>query len=113
MRIKSIDLKRIKEKEFWCTIMTEIKRTLRCAGCGYEANFYLSSDMNLNELLVYGKCPRCGNSLQVNFNIVGAEAKPPEATSSESSSVNFENTIFDAPTEISESENIEEIIDSR
>ncbi|GEM_PF-1364032 len=96
-------------------IMTEIKRTLKCAGCGYEANFYLTSDMNLHELLVYGKCPRCGNSLQVNFNIVGAtESKPSEGIASESSSsVNYENTIFDAPEEVSESENIEEIIDSR
>ncbi len=95
--------------------MTDIKRTLRCAGCNYEANFYLTSDIVLNELLVYGKCPRCGNSLQVNFNIVGAEEnKHSETVSSESSSsINYENTIFDAPAEVSESENIEEIIDSR
>jgi len=61
--------------------MVEIKRTLKCSSCGKENSFYLSSEMTLNELLVYGKCPQCNNSLQLNFNIV--EPSVPSTTSSQ------------------------------
>ena len=85
--------------------MAELRRTIKCSNCGNDTNFYLSSDLALSELLVHGKCSRCGNSLQLNFNIVdqqGAkvEAQPaasPQSQSSDSGTVNLDETLFGEP----------------
>jgi len=77
--------------------MVELKRTIRCSGCGSDTNFYLSSEMDLNELLIHGNCSRCGNSLQLNFNIVEKECKeerkPNEAAEEEEPSVDLEEAL--------------------
>jgi len=70
--------------------MVELKRTLKCANCGKENTFYLSSDMTLNEIVAYGKCS-CGSSLQLNFNIV-----EPSSTNS-SSNTNIDQALPNAP----------------
>ncbi|MFN7991316.1 MAG: hypothetical protein U0R44_04125 [Candidatus Micrarchaeia archaeon] len=51
--------------------MTDLKRTIKCSNCGNEASITLSSELDLRELLVAGKCNRCGSSLQVSYGIVG------------------------------------------
>jgi hypothetical protein len=76
--------------------MVEIKRTIRCSGCGSDTNFYLSSEMDLNELLIHGNCSRCGNSLQLNYNIVEKEKEESAQESSaqeEEVSVNLEEAL--------------------
>ncbi len=78
--------------------MVELKRTVKCSNCGIESNFYLSVDMSINELMVQGRCIRCGNSIQINFNVV-----EPSSTSSFSSAssaeetkiVNIDETLFE------------------
>lgn len=81
--------------------MVELKRTIRCSNCGTDANFYLSSEMALNELQVHGRCQRCGNSLQLNFNIVEKEDEKGEGTSESASgdeaNVNLDEALFNEP----------------
>lgn len=48
----------------------DFKRTIKCSNCGHETNIYLNSELDLNELLLSGKCTRCGNNLQLTYNIV-------------------------------------------
>jgi hypothetical protein len=86
--------------------MVELKRTIRCSGCGSDTNFYMSSEMDLNELLIHGNCSRCGNSLQLNFNIVEKEGKEEEAASEsttvsqeEEPSVNLEEALSNETNE--------------
>jgi ribosomal protein S27E len=50
-------------------VMSEMRRTLRCSKCGKEISLYISAEMEINELLVFGKCPSCGNSLQLNYAV--------------------------------------------
>lgn len=84
--------------------MVEIKRTIRCSNCQTDSNFYLSSEMELNELLIHGNCSRCGNSLQLNFNIVekGGEDKESssESDSTEATNVNLDETLFNEPADL-------------
>jgi len=83
--------------------MVEFRRTIRCSNCGNDTNLYLSSDLSLNELMIQGKCSRCGNSLQLNYNIVDTGEKkagqsPP--ASSEDATVNLDESLFNEPAEL-------------
>ena len=82
--------------------MVELRRTIRCSNCGTDTNFYLSSEMNLHELLIHGKCARCGNSLQINFNIVdsGKPAETQSAKTEEAQPVNLDESLFGESSEL-------------
>ena len=61
--------------------MTELKRMFRCAQCGKEASFYVSSDIPLFEVMVAGRC-ECGTALQLNYSVAELQQKPnPEVPS--------------------------------
>jgi transcription elongation factor Elf1 len=65
--------------------MAELKRTIKCSNCGNESNVYLSSDLTISELLLHGRCQRCGNSLQINYTLV-EQGQNPSSTQQQSSS---------------------------
>lgn len=80
--------------------MVEFKRSIRCSNCGTETSFYLSSDMSLNELLIHGRCQHCGNSLQLNYNLVEreeAKEQSSESSDGQETSVNLDETLFNEP----------------
>ena len=83
--------------------MVEFKRSIRCSNCGVETNFHLSSEMTLNELLIHGSCSSCGNSLQLNFNIVEKEGEKKEETVEETS-IDLNQALN--PTETTESNDL-------
>ncbi len=102
--------------------MAELRRTIKCSNCGVDTNFYLSSELNLSELLVHGKCSRCGNSLQLNFSIVDQSGAKVEATpsssnsasqaqSEESGTVNLDQSLFNSEPD-NPSETIKDLIES-
>jgi ribosomal protein S27E len=98
--------------------MVELRRSIKCSNCGTETTLYLSSEMALSELLVHGRCQKCGNSLQLNFNIVdssGQSAKTDSAQSqsqgAEAPAVNLDETLFNEPADIP-SETIRDLIES-
>jgi len=70
--------------------MVEFRRTLKCAGCGRENSLYISSDIGLNELLIYGRCVQCGNSLQLNYNLV--DANPSSQSPSSGSTTTYSSS---------------------
>ncbi len=76
--------------------MTDLKRTVRCANCGNESSITLSSELDLRELLVAGKCSRCGASMQVSYGIVGDRQSSQSGASSSSSEpiVNIDESLF-------------------
>ncbi|MBI5046659.1 hypothetical protein HZC07_02920 [Candidatus Micrarchaeota archaeon] len=83
--------------------MTELKRSIKCSSCGGEATVYVSSDLELKEMIIAGKC-RCGSSMQINYNLVGSDSSQSNisgsnsATSnSEQQSINLDESLF-SPT---------------
>ncbi len=81
--------------------MVELKRTIKCSNCGSEANFYLTTDTAISELLLHGRCQRCGNSMQINYNLIdqnqAAQSSGTQTSSTASSSeqvVNLDETLF-------------------
>lgn len=81
--------------------MTDLRRTIKCSSCGNEASITLSSELEMKELLIAGKCTRCGSSLQISYSLVAespSTSTPSSTTSSSSSSsgdmVNLDETLF-------------------
>jgi transcription elongation factor Elf1 len=84
--------------------MTDLRRTIKCSSCGFEANVTISSELDMKELILSGKCSRCGNAMQINYSIVDANASsvPSSASSSSSSSsgsdqaplINIDESLF-------------------
>lgn len=74
--------------------MTDLKRTIRCSNCGGDSTIYLNSELEMRELVVAGKCTKCGSTLQITYNIVGesAPAKAEEAPSEQV--VNIDESLF-------------------
>ena len=83
--------------------MTDLKRTIKCSSCGNESSISLSSELEMKELLIAGKCTRCGSSLQISYSLVadGSVSTGTSLSSTSSSSaspsdgmVNLDDTIF-------------------
>ncbi len=79
--------------------MVELKRTIKCSNCGTDVQFYLSTDMSITELVLHGRCQQCGNSLQVNFNIIesSSQTKPAIGSSgaTDTGMVNVDESLFE------------------
>ncbi len=67
--------------------MTDLRRTIKCSSCGFEANVNITSELEMKELILSGKCSRCGSAMQINYSIVDANAAPSQQSSSSSGSV--------------------------
>jgi len=77
--------------------MPELKRTIKCSNCGSEANFYLTTDTSVSELLLHGRCQRCGNSMQINYSMIDssqAQTSNTQTTSTNEQVVNLDETLF-------------------
>ncbi len=80
--------------------MTDLRRTVKCSSCGYEANVNITSELDMKELILSGKCSRCGSAMQINYSIVDASASSQASQSSQSSSsgeaplVNIDESLF-------------------
>ncbi len=78
----------------------DFKRTIKCSNCSNETTIYLNSELEMSELLLAGKCARCGNSLQLSFNIVDKTATGGTSSAQDSSAedsgpaVNIDDTLF-------------------
>lgn len=81
--------------------MPEIRRNVKCMNCGTERTIYLSTDMQISELLFHGKCLQCNSSMQINFSLVGETTNQPASGSTTSSSssdaplINLDETLFE------------------
>ncbi len=75
--------------------MTDLRRTIKCSNCGNEASIHLDSELDLRELLVAGRCARCGATMQVSYGIIG-ESKSSQAGASASTEgvVNIDESLF-------------------
>ena len=93
--------------------MPELKRTIKCSNCGSEANFYLNTETAISELLLHGRCQRCGNSMQINYSLVDQnQAQSTSSTTTSSSTeqvVNLDETLFG--TEEMSSDTLRDIIE--
>lgn len=54
----------------------DLKRSIRCSNCGNESNVQISSDLDMKELLIAGKCSKCGCAMQINYTLVGENSEP-------------------------------------
>lgn len=80
--------------------MTDMRKTIRCSNCGNEASIYINSELEMSELLLAGRCARCGNSMQVTYSIVEKTMEAPRQESREmpesSDTVNLDESLFGA-----------------
>jgi hypothetical protein len=80
--------------------MTDLRRTVKCSSCGFEANVNISSELDMKELVLSGKCSRCGSAMQINYSMVDQNAQSQSSQSSSSSSsndaplVNIDESLF-------------------
>ena len=93
--------------------MVELRRTIKCSNCSVETTFYLSTEATIHELLLHGKCSRCGNSLQINYHLVepgqtAASSLQSSSQSGQTQSVNLDDILFGGN---SESNSLKDIID--
>ncbi|MFH1394290.1 MAG: hypothetical protein ABII71_05465 [Candidatus Micrarchaeota archaeon] len=75
----------------------DFKRSIKCSNCGNETTIYLNSELEMSELLLAGKCARCGNSLQMTFNIVekgSAEASSSDSSGEDEPTVSLDESLF-------------------
>ena len=54
----------------------DFRKSVKCSNCNVEAAFSVSSDLELKEIVIAGKC-RCGATIQATYNIVFASGSPP------------------------------------
>jgi len=70
----------------------ELKRNVRCFKCGSEITFSFSGNIELQQMSAVGKCPVCGNMLQIDFAVVEKSHVAP-ASSENISSENISSGI--------------------
>lgn len=80
--------------------MTDLRRTIKCSNCGTEAYVQLSSGLDLKELLFAGICSNCGNTIQVNYNIVEKQAEAKESSPESGQMVNLDESLFSQQEEL-------------
>ncbi len=52
----------------------DLKRTIKCSNCGNESNVQITSDLDMKELLIAGKCTKCGSAMQINYTLVDSSS---------------------------------------
>ncbi|MFH1222580.1 MAG: hypothetical protein V1492_05865 [Candidatus Micrarchaeota archaeon] len=57
----------------------ELKRNVRCSGCGNEVSFIFSGNLDVQQMTAVGKCPTCGLLLQIDFAVVEKTPVAPPA----------------------------------
>ena len=72
--------------------MTSLQRSLRCTSCATEANVSFSSELEIKEIIVSAECPKCGNSMQLNYQLVGSKSQHQNAAGAQTS-------LFSTPSE--------------
>lgn len=72
--------------------MTDLRRNVRCSNCGFEASLYMSTELEVKDVMFAGRC-RCGSTLQISYSLVGSE-EPSSRQESSEGMVNLDDTIF-------------------
>ncbi|MFH1521067.1 MAG: hypothetical protein ABID61_05470 [Candidatus Micrarchaeota archaeon] len=52
----------------------DLKRTIKCSNCGNESSIQMTSDLEMKEVLIAGKCTRCGSAMQINYTLVDSSS---------------------------------------
>ena len=55
----------------------DFRRTIKCSNCQGEANVSVSTELELKEIVVAGKC-RCGATIQATYNVISQNQPPSE-----------------------------------
>lgn len=56
----------------------DLKRNVKCLKCGTEVNFFFNGNIELQQMTAVGKCPLCGNMLQIDFAVIEKTAAADE-----------------------------------
>ncbi len=51
----------------------DLRRNVRCSGCGNEISFNFNGDLDLTQMTAVGKCPSCSTTIQIDFAVVEKE----------------------------------------
>ncbi len=82
----------------------EINKNIKCSNCGFETVVRMGSGLELKELHIAGKCPHCGNSLQLSYDIIKQEEpqqayEPVEPAQENIGIMDLEKSLFDLPSD--------------
>jgi len=64
----------------------DLKRNIRCSGCGNEIDFNFNGNLDLTQMTAVGKCPSCSTTIQVDFAVVEKEKTTEYVSASSTSS---------------------------
>lgn len=92
----------------------DLKRTIKCSNCGNEASMQLSTEVELKELLISGKCTKCGSAMQITYSLVDTQSQQQSTYSSTSSSnalPNLDESIFGSGSAEIESDTLKDLME--
>lgn len=52
----------------------DLRRNIKCSGCGNEINFNFNGDLDLTQMTAVGKCSSCNTIIQIDFAVVEKES---------------------------------------
>ncbi len=76
--------------------MTNINKTLKCASCSTDFPLSLVTDLEISDLALMAKCPKCSSAMQVHLGTFGASPQPSSAQPAQSQST-LDDSIFVPP----------------
>ncbi len=94
----------------------DLKRTIKCSNCGNEASMQLSTEVELKELLISGKCTKCGSAMQITYSLVDASTQSQQqstysSTSSSNPLPNLDESIFGSGSAEIESDTLKDLME--
>ncbi|MEW6528320.1 MAG: hypothetical protein AB1391_00375 [Candidatus Micrarchaeota archaeon] len=85
--------------------MTNIDKVFKCAMCSTDFPVSLTTDLEISDLTIFAKCPKCNNPVQIHLGIIGQ----PPILQQQTTPPNLDENIF-IPPEIP-SDEIKQLID--
>jgi len=70
----------------------DLRRNIRCSGCGNEIDFNFNGSLDLTQMTAVGKCPSCNTTIQVDFAVVEKERATEYVSASSTSSTQTEES---------------------
>lgn len=76
--------------------MTNLSKTFKCGSCSTDFPLSLTTNLELDDVTLLSRCPKCGNSMQIHLMVVKPGAVAAVAQQ-ESPLPNLDESIFSSP----------------
>lgn len=76
--------------------MTNINKAFKCAMCATDFPVALTTYLDISDFTMLTKCPKCGNSMQIHFGVIGQSA-PAQPQAAAPAATQLDESIFVPP----------------